>query len=63
VVDRFRGWAPQAVVSAVASFSFLTHFESIKKGVIDARDLIYFVTLICFWLYANVVVIESRKAS
>ena len=63
VLDFFRAWAPQAVVNAVASFSFLTHFESIKKGVIDIRDLIYFVTLICFWLYANVVVIESRKAS
>jgi len=63
VLDFFRGWAPQAVVNAIASFSFLTHFESIKKGVIDIRDLIYFVTLICFWLYANVVVIESRKAS
>jgi ABC-2 type transport system permease protein len=63
VLDFFRAWAPQAVVNAVASFSFLTHFESIKKGVIDIRDLIYFATLICFWLYANVVVIESRKAS
>ena len=63
VLDFFRGWAPQAVVNAVASFSFLTHFESIKKGVIDLRDLIYFLTLICFWLYANVVVIETRKAS
>jgi len=63
VLDFFRAWAPQAVVNAVASFSFLTHFESIKKGVIDIRDLIYFATLICFWLYANVAVIESRKAS
>jgi len=63
VLDFFRGWAPQAVVNAIASFSFLTHFESIKKGVIDIRDLIYFVALICFWLYANVVVIESRKAN
>ena len=63
VLDFFRAWAPQAVVNAVASFSFLTHFESIKKGVIDVRDLIYFVTLICFWLYANVVAIENRKAS
>ncbi|MGH8119791.1 MAG: ABC transporter permease subunit [Gammaproteobacteria bacterium] len=63
VLDFFRGWAPQAVVSAVASFSFLTHFDSIKKGVIDVRDLVYFLALICFWLYANVVVIESRKAS
>ena len=63
VLDFFRAWAPQTVVNAVASFSFLTHFESIKKGVIDIRDLVYFVTLICFWLYANVVVIENRKAA
>jgi ABC-2 type transport system permease protein len=63
VLDFFRGWAPQAVVNAIASFSFLTHFESIKKGVIDIRDLIYFVALISFWLYANVVVIEAKKAN
>jgi ABC-2 type transport system permease protein len=62
VLDFFRGWAPQAVVNAIASFSFLTHFESIKKGVIDIRDLIYFLALISFWLYANVVVIETKKA-
>ena len=62
VLDFFRGWAPQTVVNAVASFSFLTHFESIKKGVIDFRDLVFFLALISFWLYANVVVIETKKA-
>jgi len=62
VLDLFQGWAPQAVVDAVASFSFLTHFTSIKKGVIDIRDVIYFGALISFWLYVNVVVIEARKA-
>src|SRR5215467_5925955 len=35
VLDVFRAWAPQALVDAVASLSFLTHFESIQKGVID----------------------------
>lgn len=63
VLDFFQGWAPHALVDAIASFSFLTHFDSIKKGVIDFRDLIYFGILISFWLYANVVVIDSRKAS
>ena len=63
VLDFFRAWAPQALIDAIASFSFLTHFESIKKGVIDIRDLIYFLALICFWLYANVVVIEAKKAN
>jgi len=63
VLDLFKGWAPQAVIDAIASFSFLTHFTSIKKGVIDIRDVIYFGALITFWLYVNVVVIEARKAN
>ena len=63
VLDLFQGWAPQAIVDAIASFSFLTHFTSIKKGVIDLRDIIYFSALISFWLYVNVVVIEAKKAS
>lgn len=63
VLNLFQGWAPQAVVDAIASFSFLTHFNSITKGVIDIRDIIYFSALIIFWLYVNVVVIETKKAS
>jgi len=63
VLDFFQGWAPTMLMDAIASFSFLTHFESIKKGVIDLRDIIYFGVLIVFWLYANVVIIDARKAS
>lgn len=62
VLDFFRAWAPQAVVDAISSFSFLTHFDSIKKGVIDARDVLYFGTLMAFWLYANTLVINVKKA-
>tara|TARA_B100000029_G_C17561858_1_gene953677 strand:- start:508 stop:1242 length:735 start_codon:yes stop_codon:yes gene_type:complete len=63
VLDLFEGWAPQAVVDAIASFSFLTHFTSIKKGVIDIRDVIYFAALITFWLYVNIVIVENKKAN
>lgn len=63
VLDFFRGWAPQFVVDAISSLSFLTHFSSISKGVIDLRDIIYFASLIGFWLYANAVIIEMKKAS
>ena len=62
VLDFFSGWLPRTIVDAIASFSFLTHFESIKKGVIDIRDVVYFVSLISFWLYANVVFIDLKKA-
>ena len=63
VLDLFEDWAPQAVIDAIASFSFLTHFTSIKKGVIDIRDVIYFAALITFWLYVNIVIIENKKAN
>ncbi len=63
VLDFFQGWAPQAFIEVIASISFLTHFDAIKKGVIDLRDVIYYLVFISFWLYANVVVIDARKAA
>lgn len=63
VLDFFTGWAPQILVNAIASLSFMTHFDSIQKGIIDFRDMVYFSVMIVFWLYANVVTIESKKAS
>jgi ABC-2 type transport system permease protein len=62
VLDFFSAWAPQPILDAVSSFSFLTHFDSIKKGVIDARDVVYFASLIAFWLYANTLAINVKKA-
>jgi ABC-2 type transport system permease protein len=61
VLDLFRSWAPQPLVEAIASLSFLTHFESIVKGVIDVRDLLYFAMLSGFFLLATVVALELRK--
>ena len=62
VLDVFRGWAPQWLVDAVASLSFLTHFDSIKKGVIDVRDLLYFGMLSAFFLLATSIALDLRKA-
>lgn len=62
VLDAFDGWAPQILLDAVAALSFLTHFESISRGVVELRDLVYFVGLIAFFLFANVIVIEMKKA-
>ena len=63
VLDVFRSWVPQALLDAIASLSFLTHFESIVKGVIDLRDLLYFAMLIALFLFATQVALELRKAN
>jgi ABC-2 type transport system permease protein len=62
VLDLFRSWAPQPLLDAVASLSFYVHFQSISKGVIDVRDLLYFVMLIGFFLLATAIRLELHKA-
>jgi ABC-2 type transport system permease protein len=61
VTNLFSGWAPQALLDAIAGLSFLAHFGDISKGVIDLRDLVYFALVIGFWLLANMIVLEMKK--
>ena len=62
VLDFFRAWAPQVLIDAVSSFSFITHFSSITAGVLDIRDLIFFLSLIALFLTANVAILDLRKS-
>ena len=62
VLDFFHAWAPQPLIDAVASFSFLTHFASIEQGVIDLRDVVFFGSLIALFLAANVVIVDLAKS-
>lgn len=63
VLDWFTSWAPDMLVDSVAALSFLTHFNAIAKGVLDFRDLAYFLIVIAGWLLATAIVIDLKKAS
>ena len=53
---------PSAILSKILSYlSFSFHFESFKKGLIDTRDLLYFLIIIFYFLYLNAKVINLRK--
>jgi len=62
VMNLFNSWAPQIVLDGIASLSFLQHFGDITKGVIDLRDLVYFALIIGFWLLANILILDIKKA-
>lgn len=55
--------APEILVSAIGSLSFLTHFNQIVAGVINLPDIIFYLSMIVFWLFANVIIIEQKKAA
>ena len=61
VLDFFNAWLPQGAVDAIASLSFLSHFSSLSKGVIDLRDFIYYFSLIGIWLYINIELVNMKK--
>ena len=62
VTDLLTRWAPPAFVDTVAAFSVVTHFDAFQRGVIDAKDLIFFLSVIGFALFATGVVIRSHRA-
>jgi ABC-2 type transport system permease protein len=62
VLNAFN-WAPQVLVDAVAALSFLTHFDAISKGVLDVRDILFFLVFMASWLFASAIVIEIKKAN
>ena len=63
VQSAFRGWAPELVIDLVRSFSFLVHYDAIIRGVIDVRDMIFFISIIGVFLFANMVVVDLKKGA
>ena len=63
VLDFFSAWASPPLIEAISGFGFLPHFQSIQRGVIDLRDLVFFSSLIVLALIANAIVVDWRKAS
>lgn len=62
VLNFFTGWLPQAGIDIIATFSFLTHYGSVTRGVIDLRDIVFFGSLIGVFLYVNTILVDLRKA-
>ena len=63
VLDFFRSWAPNMVVEGLSAIGVLTHFDSMVRGVIDLRDVLYFASLIVAFLVINTAAIDWRKAA
>jgi ABC-2 type transport system permease protein len=56
--DFLEGMFPVAIADLFSNFSFITHFDAFTKGVIDPKDVIFFLSLTGFTLFLNVVVLE-----
>ena len=62
VLEFAQAVLPEFLVEAVQQMSFLTHFNGLVRGVIDARDVVFFLSLIGVFLFANTIIVDSKKA-
>ena len=56
--ETLEGLLPMVLADALSNFSFITHFDAFTKGIIDPKDVIFFLSLMGFTLFLNVVVLE-----
>jgi len=63
ITEIFSAWAPKWWMDLVAQMGFLPHYASIKRGVLDVRDLLYFLSVIFVMLAINAAVLQNRKTA
>ncbi|MEI6351974.1 MAG: ABC transporter permease [Verrucomicrobiota bacterium] len=62
VTDLLVHWASPWLVETIASFSVMTHFISLQKGVLDTRDLLFFLSIIGFSLFTTSAILRAHRA-
>jgi ABC-2 type transport system permease protein len=62
VIGALQGWAPQWLINGFTQASLIAHFNSVTRGVIDIRDIAYFISVMVAFLFANVILVDLEKA-
>jgi ABC-2 type transport system permease protein len=62
VTNMFSQWFGPLIVQAVASCSVITHFDPFQKGLLDSRDIVFFLSLIGFALFTTGVILRGHRA-
>jgi len=62
-LNYMSSFLPKGAVGVIEGFSMQGHFESMSRGVLAMRDLVYFLALIVGWVFACTFVLEERKAA
>lgn len=62
-LNYLAAFLPRGMLDAVEAISFQTHIEPMLKGILDVKDLAYFILLIAGWMMSCCIILEERKAN
>lgn len=61
LMERMLFFLPKTLLGIMSYIGTNPHFQNISKGVIDTRDILYFISVCFIGLYAARLVIEEKK--
>lgn len=62
-LQYISNFLPGGFIEAIESLSFQTRFESMLRGVVELRDLTFFLILSAGWLWANIIIVKERRSA
>lgn len=62
ILSFFRLFLPDYIIDTIASFSFLTHFENLTRGLLELRDVLFFISIIVLFNFTTVLIVSFRTS-
>jgi len=60
LVDQMLFFVPRALLGTLTYLAVDAHFQNIAKGVLDTRDIVYFLSLCFIGLYGTSLVLKAK---
>ena len=61
IIDKMLFFFPQPILDLVVYLSSTIHFENVAKGIVDSRDILYFISVVFIGLYATHLTLQEKK--
>jgi len=61
IIDKMLFFFPQSILDVAVYLSSAIHFENVAKGIVDTRDILYFLSIAFIGLYATHLVMQEKK--
>ena len=62
ILSFFRLFLPDSAIDVIASFSFISHFDTLTRGLLELRDVLFFASVLVFFNFTTVLIVNFKTA-
>ena len=62
ILSFCRLFLPETFIDMIASLSFISHFTSLSRGIVEMRDIIFFASVIIFGNYTTILIVNAKTS-